>query len=1134
MKLKSLLMSLAAALPLAVFSSPDYIADPTEWTFGGDVARMSAKKGIHYAVVRTEDAHAVEISAEVTPTDLQKVNEWPCMGVTIGIANWKNWRLALVSTPNCAGRGIELGELYSGVWPAQVQGETKLATRIADPVKKGAWKLGETYRLTLKLDAKGVLGEVRDAAGELLMRDGYVFADGEKAVRFGHPSLLVQHGLGGTFAKVEVKTSSPVGPADWSALYRPFSGGRKVKGVKGKATGFFHVEKDAGGRWWVIDPEGDGTLLCGAGQVHWHGFKDNKTGKMPYLDNNKAKYGTADKWRESTASRLKTWGFNALGGGCDDSKMQHESGLAYTLCMGWGIGDSFTAKGEEFAIEPGFGYVGSSFPNVFHPKWPAYCEHYAKAVCGEYRGDPWVAGYFTDNELSWRGRGDNETGLFDSALERPAGHPAKGVLCNLLQEKAGGSIERFNATWKTTITSWFDLPGLKKLDSRTEEQKAIKREFLRLAAERYFKYTAEAVHRAAPGHMVLGARFAGAGQAVWEVAGKYCDAVTFNCYPWADLDRNVVYSYRGKNAPTLADNILRKYALVKRPVMITEWAFPALDSGLPCLRGGGQRFRTQAERCQASELFVRTVLSLPCLVGEDVFMWADDPPGGNEDCNYGLVNIKDEPYEEFVKMFTRVNAESGEIHRAGRLPKVKAVDAPPAMTTLEELKARARAAGGSAATDVKFVRNGDSFKLTNAAGLSLSGAIGRSTFLDSVALNGKYYSHYSGMVETATKGRKNWLHVGKVTRVSYREDGPCGVLEIAGTCGGSVPFELVHRLTVAPKAAEFVAEVVSLKNIGTEPFDVGNFYFTEVVLPWGKVYVKADENVPALWKGRRESRWYHKDDHRYIGGATSDDGFGSISFWLEKSGQPHCDARFSPGGAFTVEPGETWTYDGDVGFLVFLGQGDAPKAAAKRTNGPKVSILGDSYSTFEGAIPAGYENWYKVGRNGVGSVGQTWWMQTIDRLGGTLEKNDAWSGATICSTGYGRADFTSRSFVTRANRLGDPDVVLVCGGTNDSWCGAPIGEEKWSDWSKEDLKSFKPAMAKLCSELKSLYPKARICFILNDGLKPAINDHVRLCCRRYKIDCVELKGISKRDGHPDAKGMTQIAEQVFAVVGKKG
>ena len=201
--------------------------------------------------------------------------------------------------------------------------------------------------------------------------------------------------------------------------------------------------------------------------------------------------------------------------------------------------------------------------------------------------------------------------------------------------------------------------------------------------------------------------------------------------------------------------------------------------------------------------------------------------------------------------------------------------------------------------------------------------------------------------------------------------------------------------------------------------------------------------------------------------------------------------------------------------------------------GPKVSILGDSYSTFQGAIPAGYAVWYDGTKNGVDSVEKTWWSIAIKALGGQLEKCDAFSGATISATGYGGADYSDRSFVTRATRLGNPDIILVCGATNDSWANSPLGEQKLSGWTDEDLKCFYPSMSKLLDVLTKTYPKAKIYFILNDDLKPEISRWVKRCCNKKRVPVIELDGsVTKEHGHPDAAGMIEFARKVVATVDK--
>lgn len=205
---------------------------------------------------------------------------------------------------------------------------------------------------------------------------------------------------------------------------------------------------------------------------------------------------------------------------------------------------------------------------------------------------------------------------------------------------------------------------------------------------------------------------------------------------------------------------------------------------------------------------------------------------------------------------------------------------------------------------------------------------------------------------------------------------------------------------------------------------------------------------------------------------------------------------------------------------------------------PTVTIFGDSYSTYEGYLtPDTMETWYFKGkpdarRTDVASVRQTWWWQVVQRMGWKLERNNSWSGATICNTGYNDDDYTHRSFMTRHDNLGNPDVILLFGGTNDSWCGAPIGEFKYEGWQRADLYCFRPALSWLLEHMQDRYPTAEIYYILNNDLKEVINSSVETICAHYGIKVIKLKDIDKTSGHPNVRGMQQIADQVVAALKK--
>ena len=196
-----------------------------------------------------------------------------------------------------------------------------------------------------------------------------------------------------------------------------------------------------------------------------------------------------------------------------------------------------------------------------------------------------------------------------------------------------------------------------------------------------------------------------------------------------------------------------------------------------------------------------------------------------------------------------------------------------------------------------------------------------------------------------------------------------------------------------------------------------------------------------------------------------------------------------------------------------------------------VSILGDSYSTYEGYLtPSTNAIWYQVKNAGnktdVTSVRQTWWHQLISSQGWKLCVNNSYSGSTICNTGYDGNDYSDRSFLTRMDNLGCPDILFVFGATNDSWSGAPIGEFKYDGIAGGDLWTFRPALAYLLAHLQDRYLGTDIYFILNDGLSAEVTSSVKTICEHYGVKCIVLHNIHKISGHPSVKGMKQIADQI--------
>ncbi|MBR0057586.1 MAG: hypothetical protein IJP66_09680, partial [Kiritimatiellae bacterium] len=382
-----------------------------------------------------------------------------------------------------------------------------------------AWEWGRAYRLRLCLGGGAIEGEVRDAeTGARLFRRRYALAPGH--VASGRPAFKLNRVLGefGNYVATAIESNREQSMAVGTDRNRPQSTACE--------NGFYRTTRDASGKWWFVDPAGDPVFLSGIGVVSHRGHYSAALGYAPYARAVARKYPTLEDWATNTLARIRDWGFNFLSS--PSANLLHR-GLPTAHVVN--IGQDFACYGDEFDLLPCDGGPCSGFPNVFHPLWPDYCRYRAAAVCTHDRDDPELVGWYIDNELSWWGdkrqfKTPPDTGLFDAAARKAPGHPARAALEAFLEESGFAG-------------------------AAPAAPPELKREFVRLCARKYFEAATAAIREADPNHLVLGCRFAGlpsADPVVWEECGRFCDAVSVNIYPMADLDRGVAVDWPGPNA----------------------------------------------------------------------------------------------------------------------------------------------------------------------------------------------------------------------------------------------------------------------------------------------------------------------------------------------------------------------------------------------------------------------------------------------------------------------------------------------------------------------------------------------------------------------------------------------------------
>ena len=216
-------------------------------------------------------------------------------------------------------------------------------------------------------------------------------------------------------------------------------------------------------------------------------------------------------------------------------------------------------------------------------------------------------------------------------------------------------------------------------------------------------------------------------------------------------------------------------------------------------------------------------------------------------------------------------------------------------------------------------------------------------------------------------------------------------------------------------------------------------------------------------------------------------------------------------------------------------------ACVKTPEPIRFSILGDSYSSYEGYVHPDSNDVYPYENIGLTGVEQMWWAQVADSTDWILERNNSFSGALMCNYDYVNY-YGQYSFIRRMDDLGHPDVIFIFGATNDACAHnddgpvVSLGDYIYSDWTEEQLCDFRPALAYLFDHLKTRYPKAKLYFLLDMNLgtggvteirRAEFLSSIHRIANHYDVDCIDLTGIHKSQWHPNAEGQKDIAEQVL-------
>lgn len=234
---------------------------------------------------------------------------------------------------------------------------------------------------------------------------------------------------------------------------------------------------------------------------------------------------------------------------------------------------------------------------------------------------------------------------------------------------------------------------------------------------------------------------------------------------------------------------------------------------------------------------------------------------------------------------------------------------------------------------------------------------------------------------------------------------------------------------------------------------------------------------------------------------------------------------------------------------------NSPTNINKSLSGKKLSLLGDSITTFAGFIPTENEAFYPQGD--VTHVSYTWWFRLLGLANMQLLVNQSWSGSRVSNVDESNAG-TCMSNDLRCGALDrdgvNPDIILFFGGINDV-ANSPHTElgdyPSWGDKESMDKSTFRGAYAYTVQSILEKYPSAKlICMVpmqtksraiyTNAGSGWSLEDareSIMTICDKYGVDVVDMTkcGISffgdniyTIDGtHPNKAGMELMANYIY-------
>jgi hypothetical protein len=345
-------------------------------------------------------------------------------------------------------------------------------------------------------------------------------------------------------------------------------------------------------------------------------------------------YASLGDWIGDTKQRLANWGFNSAGA--------------------WSLPPKQLKLPSIINLELGR-LARFHWFDPFEPAAEQRMFEQAKLLTEKYRDSSYRIGYFSDNEVGWW-----DGALFLFYGQKPSTSFTKQRWTEMLREYYRGDWQRFNMDFvpPAGVDSWEALLAAEKptkLRIGGNGMPVVER-WTGIVAEQYYKIARAALKAADPDALFFGDRLPiYYDQAAIRAETPYVDGIALNYN---------VDSPEGWLAPYFFDG-LRKLTNGKAE-LISEWFYAAHENRTGNRNNGHlMTVETQAQRAAGAATSAKLFAGVPEILGTHWFQYYDYPVGGradSEDYNFGLVDIRNRPYEQLVEALSAANRQLPAIH----------------------------------------------------------------------------------------------------------------------------------------------------------------------------------------------------------------------------------------------------------------------------------------------------------------------------------------------------------------------------------------------------------------------------------------------------------------------------------------